>query len=83
MLRQTREAMIKHAQTLEPSSERAQCYTISDYIVQHSTDKTIASCFTDDHCDLSHAKRHAHLCVEAGCAKKQNGFIIFEDGSKL
>lgn len=76
-----------YAMSLEPSANRAQCYTISLY--RFEVGETISERFVRDHVDSSSARRHAQLLVEAGCAneidrtKSKYGKIVFEDGSTL
>ena len=77
--------MIKHAQTLPASTERAQCYNIAG--LNLNPNETIAERIARDHCDTSSHLRAASLMVDAGCAtevvKKEGcyGTFTFEDGS--
>ncbi|WP_299496440.1 hypothetical protein [uncultured Shewanella sp.] len=87
--RKTTKALHEYAQTLPPSSARAQCYTIANYSLLPN--ETIAERFLRDHSGKDHAYRAAKLMVWAGCAKadvekmKNFGYapITFEDGSQL
>lgn len=87
MLRDTKEKILAYANTLPPSSARAQCNLMANLTV--GSHKTIANAITNDHCTISDAKRVCKLMVDAGCAKELNakensyGTFVFEDGSKL
>ena len=82
--------MQEHAQTLPGGSERAQCYTISNY--SRASGSTIAEQLDNDHVS-DHAKRAALIMVDAGCAihnqterqieKHLFGTFTFNDGSEL
>ena len=80
----TSDLMIKYAQTLEPSTNRAQCYHIADLTLGK---RTIAQALLDDHVTWDHAVRHAStLMIPAGAAKKVSddyGDIEFLDKSNF
>jgi len=86
MLKFTKEKMTEYAQTLPPSTARAQCYNIANLTCG---DKTIAEVMRDDHRVAEGALRAATMMVDAGCAKEVDnekgcyGTFVFEDGSKL
>lgn len=92
MFSASKNKMLKHAQSLKPSSERAQCLRIANLNVS----TTIAEALMNDHASSGHAQRSASLMVEAGCATeckahlkgKSNadhyyGVFTFEDNSTL
>ena len=88
VLNDLKNGMEKHALTLEPSSDRAQCYTISSY--GFDGDETIAQRLLRDHFSKDHALRAARLICDAGLAreipnKNPNffGTYVFDDGSEL
>lgn len=87
-LRAQEKLMCAYAQSLPPSSARAQCYNIANYSL--NVGETIADRLLRDHHGAAHAMRAAQLMVEAGCAtevknKKPHlyGTFIFLDGSEL
>lgn len=83
----TRSCLIKHAQTLPPSTDRALCLSIRS--LKLALGETIAHRLMREHPSLSGAHRAARLMVEAGCANEINrkqsmiGTFEFEDGSQL
>lgn len=91
MSNETQKKMHDYAQTLPPSSARAQCYTIANYLL--NDEETIAQRLDRDHRSSTGALRAAKLMVYAGCAeevltKHQEerslfGKFIFEDESEL
>ena len=87
MIHSTRATLRKHAQTLLPGSERAQCHAMANFAVDNG--ETIAEQLDNFHRGHSQAKRAALIMVEAGCAKEINnekgyyGTFIFDDGSEL
>ena len=84
VLSDLKNGMEKHALTLDPSSARAQCYTIASY--EFDGDETIAERLLRDHANLGHALRAARLICDAGLPNKKPNFFgtyIFGDGSEL
>jgi hypothetical protein len=93
MKKKTKEAMIKFAQTFnptikKPSYERASCYRIASYKLENG--ESIAERLERDHRSQDGALRDAHLMMQAGCAKEINkkndieyGTYVFEDESTL
>jgi len=77
--------MNKFAQTLPPSTARAQCHTIANYHLDRN--ETIAARIERDHRDSSSHLRVASLVVEAGAATESKGSrgcygtFTFQDGS--
>lgn len=79
--------MIEFAQTLDPSCDKAQCYTIANYLL---TNETIAERLHRDHASSDGHLRAARLMVYAGCADEKPwqkdchfGVFVFEDGSSF
>lgn len=85
--RKTRQKLYEYAESLKPSTLRAQCITIAAYILEE--DETIAERFLRDHVSKPHALRQARILVNIKRANEINkrknyfGTIVFEDGSKL
>lgn len=87
MLQDTKDKMLKYAETLPPSTARAQCIRIANL----SIDGNLAQTIKNDHSSFDGALRAAELMVWAGAAEyianpeKPNiyGTFTFEDGSTL
>jgi len=86
MLKNTKEKMLNHAQTLKPGSDRARCYHIANLAAGSS----IAEALENDHHSLDGSRRAAVLMCEAGAATHDlvngehcYGIFTFEDGSKM
>jgi hypothetical protein len=81
----SRKKLTDLAQSLPPSSQRAQCYHLAQLQAGLSIAETIAS----DHATDSGALRAARLVVDAGAATEDGatefsfGTFTFEDGSQL
>lgn len=86
MPKATIKAMQEYAQTLPPSTARAQCYAIANLLLD---DESIAERVARGHVNSGHAARAMRLMVDAGCAEEKDktrncyGTFIFEDGSQF
>ncbi len=84
----TRKAVERYALTLPPGCARAQCFTISGYILAVDGE-TIAERIKRDHCNVDGHLRAATLLVDAGVAVESDGkngcygTFTFEDGSSF
>lgn len=83
----TRTKIAEFAESLESSCAKAQCINILNYKLHGN--ETIAERFCRDHASKIHARRHAQILIEAGCANEINrtkrhfGKVVFEDGSSI
>lgn len=83
----TRECLHKAIIECPASSEKAQLINTLGFKLYGN--ESIADRILRDHVSIGHAKRHAQLLVNAGCANSINnrigyyGKILFEDGSSL
>ena len=82
---ESRNKLNAYAQSIEPSSSRAQCYQLANL----KGDSSIADAIAQDHYQRASALRVARLAVAAGVAEEFNateytfGTFVFEDDSKL
>ncbi|MGR2849165.1 hypothetical protein ABMX62_19160 [Vibrio vulnificus] len=82
---ESRKKLNAYAQSIEPSSARAQCYQLANL----KGDSSIADAIAQDHYQHASALRAARLVVEAGAAEEINatkymfGTFVFEDESQL
>jgi hypothetical protein len=81
----TKKLMLAYAESLPPSTARAQCFHIAGLSLSH--DQTIADAIFNDHSNVSSVYRAMSLMEAAGAARQFDarsgcyGRFIFEDGS--